>query len=126
MLAQVVEAVGGDLAAVPAAYTAARLADVQALLWLDGALSGVAGRAGGDGPDPRATHAAVVARVLLGKLTGGWVRPHALVRLKDGGLPYVKARRAVERDAALARAAALALVAGAGVLLAVGAARLLR
>lgn len=129
VLAQAVEAAGGDLAAVPEQYTAARLEDAQALLWLDSALSGVAGRSGGEGPDPRATRAAVVARVALGALTRGLVRPHALIRLKDGGLPYAEARRAVERDAAVARVvttgAGLSVVAGAaGALLAAGAARL--
>ncbi|KAL4430832.1 hypothetical protein ABPG75_006088 [Micractinium tetrahymenae] len=132
VLSQALEACGGDLAALPAAYTAARLEDARALLWLDGALSAVAGRAAvpaglgaGPPPSPRANKLAVVARVLLSKLTRGWVRPHALILLKDGSLPYAEARCRVERDAALAGAAsslgALA-VAGAALaaLLAVG------
>ena len=137
VLARAVAAAGGDLAAAPQQYTALRLEDVRALLWLDGALSGVAGRSAGGcggsdaGRGPRAARAAVVARVALGALTRGWVRPHALVRLKDGGLPYAEARRAVERDAALVRVvttgAGLTVVAGAaGALLAAGAARLRR
>lgn len=127
VLAQAVQAVAGDLTVAPEAYTAARLADVQALLWLDAALSGVAGRGGGGGadgqPDPRATRAAAVARGVLGALTRGWVRPHALVRLKDGGLPYAEARRAVQRDAQLVglltAGARLGAVAAAGALLAI-------
>jgi kynurenine 3-monooxygenase len=91
--------VGGDLAALPAAYTAARLDDAQALLWLDTAMSALAGRGG----DSAAFKASVVARLALGKVTGGWVRPHAFLLLKDGSLPYAEARRQVERDAAAAK-----------------------
>ncbi len=113
VLSQTLEACGGDLAALPAAFTAARLADARALLWLDAALSTVAGRAApvsglacGRPPSPRANKLAVVSRVILSRLTRGWVRPHALILLKDGSLPYAEARRRVERDAAIADAAA--------------------
>lgn len=127
VLSATLEACGGDLAALPAAYTAARLDDSRALLWLDAALSSVAGRAtlpdglaGGPPPNPRANKLAVVTRVLLHKVTRGWVRPHALILLKDGSLPYAEARRLVQRDAALAGAAAsLGVLGAAGAALAV-------
>ncbi|KAL4858184.1 Acylamino-acid-releasing enzyme 1 [Chlorella vulgaris] len=99
VLHQALQRVGGDLAALPAAYTAARLDDAQALLWLDTAMSALAGRGG----DSAAFKASVVARLVLGKVTGGWVRPHAFLLLKDGSLPYAEARRQVERDAAAAK-----------------------
>jgi hypothetical protein len=72
----------------------------------------------GRGGDGAAYKLCVAVRMLLGKATGGWVRPHAFVALKDGSLPYAEARRAAERDAALARV----LTTGAGVTLVAGAA----
>lgn len=116
---------GGDLAALPQRYTAARLADAQALLWLDSQMSALAGR-GGRSAELKAS---VVARLLLHKATGGWSRPHGFVLLKDGSLPYGEARRQVERDVAAARllttGAGLAVVAAlAAKAVAAGAARL--
>ncbi|PSC70364.1 kynurenine 3-monooxygenase isoform A [Micractinium conductrix] len=111
VLSEALRAVGGDLEALPAAYTAARKPDADALLWLDGALSSVAGRGG---PDTAAIKAAVTARVILNKLSAGWVRPPALLLLKDGTLPYGVARRQVERETAVAKAMGAGGLAAAG------------
>lgn len=112
VLSQALEACGGDLAALPAAYTAARLKDARSLLWLDTALNAMADREAlpgglsyGPPPSARANRLAILARVLLSRVTRGWVRPHALILVKDGSLPYAEARRQVERDAAIAGAA---------------------
>ncbi len=114
LLFQTLERIGGDLAALPPAFTQARLQDAHSLQWLDRAMSAMAGR-GGDGA---AHKLSVAARMLLSKATGGWVQPHAFVGLKDGSLTYTEARRAAERDAAAARV----VTTGAGLTLAAGAA----
>ncbi|EFN55569.1 hypothetical protein CHLNCDRAFT_134054 [Chlorella variabilis] len=105
VLSQALEACGGDLAALPERYTAARLEDAHALQWMDRAMSALVGRGGA----AAALKASLVARVILSKATGGWVRPHALVLLKDGSLPYGEAARQVRRDAAVAKLVATGL-----------------
>lgn len=112
--AKVLEACDGDLSALPPRYTAARLEDARALLWLDSAMSALVGR----GPQSAALKASVVARLLLHKASGGWVAQHGFVQFKDGTLPYAEARRQVERD----MAAATVVTAGAGLALAAAAA----
>ena len=105
VVVQALEACGGDLAALPERYTAARLEDAHALQWMDRAMSALAGRGGA----AAALKASLVARVILSKATGGWVRPHAFVLLKDGSLPYGEAARQVRRDAAVAKLVATGL-----------------
>lgn len=97
---QLLESAGEDLASVPAAFTAARLPDARALLWLDSNASERNGtsRWGRLHPLAVASGASMLYRSLLTKATGGWVRPNALAVMNDLGRPYREVQAQVWRD----------------------------
>ena len=72
VLAQLLDRHGADLAAVPPAFTAARLADSEAILWLDGTASARGGSTalGRLHPHALTQGCAMIARSLLGAATG--------------------------------------------------------
>lgn len=105
---------GGDLEALPAAFTAARQADAEALLWLDGtapARNGTAA-AGRLHPAAVASTAAMLGRLLLRKVAPtGWVDPPAMMIMNESCAPYSAVKRQIQRDALLAGTLGLPLTA---------------
>ncbi len=97
---QLLEQAGDDLASVPAAFTAARLPDARALLWLDGNAAERNGTSswGRLHPLAVASGASMLYRSLLSKATGGWVRPGAQIAMNDLALSYREVQAQVQRD----------------------------
>ena len=86
LLSRLLDASGGDLAALPAAFTAARRDDAAALLWLDTHASERNGNGawGRLHPLAIASGAAMAGRVALRKVAPeGWVAPPAIITLND-------------------------------------------
>ncbi|KAL4425220.1 hypothetical protein ABPG75_009236 [Micractinium tetrahymenae] len=98
----------GDLASLPQRFTAARLEDAHALLWLDSSADAREGtsRWGLAHPLAFSTVASTLARSLLTKLTGGGVAPAAWVALLLGTRPCSELKRQVQWDATLCAALA--------------------
>lgn len=93
----------GNLATLPERFTAARLEDAHALLWLDGTASARGGtsRWGRAHPLALSSLASALVRSALTRATGGWVAPPAAAELQRGAVPYSTIRRQIQRDAAL-------------------------
>jgi kynurenine 3-monooxygenase len=119
---QLLESAGSDtlacLDSLPERFTAARLADAQALTWLDCTAPQRAGTStwGAAHPAAMGSMLSMAGRSLLRKATGGrWVAPPYLVAMNEQGLPYSKVKAAIQRDNALLAAAGLAAAVGAAV-----------
>ncbi|KAL4425223.1 hypothetical protein ABPG75_009239 [Micractinium tetrahymenae] len=93
----------GDLASLPQRFTAARLEDAHALLWLDGTTRerGGTSRWGLAHPLALSNVVSTLVRSVLTKATGGWVAPPALVTQQRGTMSYSALKRQIQRDAAL-------------------------
>lgn len=100
---QLLERAGPDLAGVPAAFTAARLPDARALLWLDAtaAARGGTSRWGRLHPLAVTSGASMLWRAALSKATGGWVLPGAQAAMNDLALPYRQVQAQIRRDTLL-------------------------
>lgn len=111
MLAQLLDRSGGDLSALPAAFTAARLDECRAILWLDDTAGARTGNTalGRLHPHALAQGAAMLARTALGAATRGWVGPAAVVAMNKSSLPYSRVRAQMRRDGLLAATAGLLL-----------------
>ncbi|KAL4420770.1 hypothetical protein ABPG75_010426 [Micractinium tetrahymenae] len=112
---------GGDVSSLPERFTAARLADAHALLWLDGNSSSRNGTARWAAANPwaLAQTASMLCRGMLSRASGGWVAPHAPTEMNNTCLPYSQVKAQVVRDGLLAAAAALTvplMLAGAALL----------
>lgn len=111
VLAQLLDRHGADLAALPPAFTAARLAESEAILWLDGTASARGGSTalGRLHPHALTQGCAMIARSLLGAATGGRVGPAAMIVMNETCTPYSSVQAQMRRDAALAVTAGLLL-----------------
>jgi hypothetical protein len=119
---QLLESGGSDTPAcldtLPERFTAAHLADAQALCWLDRTAPQRAGTStwGAAHPAALGNMLGLVGRSLLRKATSGrWVAPPYLVAMNEQGLPYSQVKAAIQRDNALLVAAGLAAAVGAAV-----------
>lgn len=111
MLAQLLDRCGADLDAVPPAFTAARRADSQAILWLDDTASARSGSTalGRLHPHALTQGCAMLVRSLLGAAAGGWVGPAAMIAMNETCAPYSSVQAQMRRDALLAVTAGLLL-----------------
>lgn len=111
VLAQLLDRCGADLAALPAAFTAARLGECRAILWLDDTASARAGNSalGRLHPHALTQGAALLVRAALGAATRGWVGPAAVVAMNETCLPYSRVQAQMRRDGLLAGTAGLLL-----------------